>query len=372
MGVVCCKEVSHENGVEKLDITGALTMAETGPEEESPDDLDVVRDIREHGEPEPEKVRGPPDLRVGVVGARGLWPSDWQPGASDPACYCEVVADGKVLFATAKSETGYEPVWGGKAVDVALPAAKPPLEFVVHDGGSVGHDILGKARLETEDYQTEGFNGELQLKDAKAGEACIRVKVQLADRDLPPGPAASFKKRFEKPKNAQWGVVFDSRDEVQLRVKDITDGIISEYNSKANPHEQLNVGDYLMEVNGKSGNTDALLAEFRTTHSVDCVVSRPVTCTFLVDFGEASDPKGLDIVVSPNSDFWVIKSTAKDGKGKGQFLPSDRIIALSSTKDLAVVLPQKIAEAIVGRVLVTVQRPAAGSGKGSPSHWAFE
>mmetsp|Transcript_27995 Transcript_27995/g.87270 ORF Transcript_27995/g.87270 Transcript_27995/m.87270 type:complete len:373 (+) Transcript_27995:79-1197(+) len=372
MGAACCKE-GPESPVEKLENPGALAMSEYGSEK---DRQDVVRDMRsEHGqqrEPEPERESGAPEFSISIVGARGLRPSDWQPlGAREPACYCEVKANGKVLFETKSDASGCEPVWAVD-LDVSLAGTTPPLEFVVYGEDSQGHEFLGKARLETENYKTKGFNGELQLKDAKADWASIRVKVKLAGRDLPPGPAASFRASLQKPsKFGRWGMNFDSRDEVQLRVIDLGDGVISEYNSKAEEQRQINKGDYLIEVNGRSGNADAMLAEFRTKGSVDCVVSRPVTCTYLVDFGEASEPKGLDIVASPDVDFWVVRSVADNGKGRGRLQPGDRIVAIGSTKDLAG-LPQNVKDATNGRVLVTVQRPAAGNGEGSPPHWAFE
>mmetsp|Transcript_31425 Transcript_31425/g.98691 ORF Transcript_31425/g.98691 Transcript_31425/m.98691 type:complete len:374 (+) Transcript_31425:174-1295(+) len=373
MGAACCKE-GPESPVEKLENPGALAMSEYGSEK---DRQDVVRDMRsEHGqqrEPEPERESGAPEFSISIVGARGLRPSDWLPRVSEPACYCEVKANGEVLFTTAKSENengGCEPVWAA-AFDVLL-ARVGSLEFAVYGEDPFGSDFLGKARLETQDYGTDGFNGELKLEDGKADEACIRVKVKLAGKGLPPGPAAGFRARIERPSaDTPWAIGFDTRDEVQLRVIDLGDGVISEYNSKAEEQRQINKGDYLIEVNGRSGNADAMLAEFRTKGSVDCVVSRPVTCTYLVDFGEASEPKGLDIVASPDVDFWVVRSVADNGKGRGRLQPGDRIVAIGSTKDLAG-LPQNVKDATNGRVLVTVQRPAAGNGEGSPPHWAFE
>mmetsp|Transcript_70949 Transcript_70949/g.224115 ORF Transcript_70949/g.224115 Transcript_70949/m.224115 type:complete len:375 (-) Transcript_70949:91-1215(-) len=374
MGAACCKE-GPESPVEKLENPGALAMSEYGSEK---DRQDVVRDMRsEHGqqrEPEPERESGAPEFSISIVGARGLRPSDWLPRVSEPACYCEVKANGEVLFTTAKSENengGCEPVWAA-AFDVLL-ARVGSLEFAVYGEDPFGSDFLGKARLETQDYGTDGFNGELKLEDGKADEACIRVKVKLAGKGLPPGPAAGFRARIERPSaDTPWAIGFDTRDEVQLRVMGIVEGAVSEYNSGAKPQRQVNVGDHLLEVNGVTGSADSMLAEFATKCSVDCVISRSATCTFLVDFGEASTPKGIDLITSAGGfDFWVIRSIADDGKGKGQLQPGDRVIALGPATNLAADLPQQVREAS-GKVLVTVSRSVAGNSKGSPPHWAFE
>eukprot|EP00411_Alexandrium_monilatum_P036911 CAMPEP_0175409510 /NCGR_PEP_ID=MMETSP0095-20121207/41141_1 /TAXON_ID=311494 /ORGANISM="Alexandrium monilatum, Strain CCMP3105" /LENGTH=367 /DNA_ID=CAMNT_0016708453 /DNA_START=83 /DNA_END=1186 /DNA_ORIENTATION=- len=367
MGAACCKE-GPESPVEKLENPGALAMSEYGSEK---DRQDVVRDMRsEHGqqrEPEPERESGAPEFSVSIVGARGLRLSDWQPRVSEPTCYCEVKANGRALFSTAESENPCEPVWAA-TFDVFL--AGSPLEFAVYGEGS---DLLGTARLEAEDYAEDGFNGELKLEEAKADGACIRVKVKLAGKDLPPGPAASFSARFERQSaDVPWAIVFDDCDGVQLRVLKISDGAISEHNRNAKPQQQVSVGDYLMEVNGVVGRADLMLAEFKNRCSVGCVISRTVTCKFLVDFGDASIPKGIDIAAAPDADFWVIKSIEKNGKGKGQLQPSDRVVAIGSAKHLKAEPPQKIKEAISGKVVVTVQRPAAGRGRGNPPHWAFE
>jgi len=372
MGAICCKEAGEDASVEKLENPSALTMAEYRLEKEVDGDAGAERGPQR--EPEPEEESGAPELSVSVVGARGLRPSDWLPRVSEPACYCEVKANGEVLFTTAKSENengGCEPVWAA-AFDVLL-ARVGSLEFAVYGEDPFGSDFLGKARLETQDYGTDGFNGELKLEDGKADEACIRVKVKLAGKGLPPGPAAGFRARIERPSaDTPWAIGFDTRDEVQLRVMGIVEGAVSEYNSGAKPQRQVNVGDHLLEVNGVTGSADSMLAEFATKCSVDCVISRSATCTFLVDFGEASTPKGIDLITSAGGfDFWVIRSIADDGKGKGQLQPGDRVIALGPATNLAADLPQQVREAS-GKVLVTVSRSVAGNSKGSPPHWAFE
>eukprot|EP00411_Alexandrium_monilatum_P120605 CAMPEP_0175646504 /NCGR_PEP_ID=MMETSP0097-20121207/7355_1 /TAXON_ID=311494 /ORGANISM="Alexandrium monilatum, Strain CCMP3105" /LENGTH=327 /DNA_ID=CAMNT_0016952403 /DNA_START=18 /DNA_END=1001 /DNA_ORIENTATION=- len=321
------------------------------------------------GQDEPERESAASELNISIVGARGLWPSDWQPGEREPACYCEVTANGDVLLSTAMSESGCEPVWAA-AVDVSLAGAA--LEFAVYRQCHDGRGFLGKAHLETKDYATDGFNGELKLKEAKTDEARIRVKVKLAGKDLPAGPAASFRVRVERPSaGTPWAAVFDDRDGVQLQVKDIANGAISEHNSRAKPQQRIDVGDFVMEANGLFGNARSMLAEFKTKCSVDCVISRSVTCTFLVDFGEASVPKGIDMIASSEADSWVIKSIADNGKGQGQLQPGDRIVAIGSVRAPAAD-PQKVREATTGKALVTVRRSAAGNGKGSPPHWAFE
>mmetsp|Transcript_116021 Transcript_116021/g.370150 ORF Transcript_116021/g.370150 Transcript_116021/m.370150 type:complete len:371 (+) Transcript_116021:64-1176(+) len=370
MGVPCCKEGAGGIAVERLE-------QQPGFQSTAYEDLNPAEGP---ADPAKEIVSLPP-LSISIMGARDLRPLGWQPGEVMGGCYCEVKANDQVIFSSPKNDNGVEPVWRA-TFDVTSVEVGTPLEFAVYGQDFLGSDCLGRAHLGAEDYAASGFNGELRLEDAKGDsarkQASLRVKVKLPDKPMPPGPSPTFSVSFQRMSEEKpWGFMFDVRDDIQLQVLQISGGIVGEYNKTAEKPRQVEPDDYVLEVNNVSGSVELMLPQFQTANLVDCVISPSVVTTFFVDFGEASQSKGLAFMDFPEFKYLVIKSV--DGKGKGQLLPGDRIVSIGGSASAS---PESLLAAVKsasGKVLVTVQRPAAGArpaadgtSKGGPAHWVFE
>jgi len=319
-----------------------------------------------------------PQLSVTVVGARGLRGSDWLPGTGKPDCYCEVRRGGATLHTTGTISNTCQPVWF-ESCEVAELGA--PLEFWIYDKDLVGSDFLGKAVLESEDY-AEGFNGELKLADARVDEACLKVKVKVVGKDLPPGPPSQYALTVERPsKDVSFGLDLDMQSEGALYVLSVKAGPFADYNSTTTPEFQVKVSDVIVSVNGKTCSNALMLDQFKTETKVECTVRRTVMTAVIFDRGEASEPLGLEIPEKPQGEFMVIKGIIGGAAEKHnsaaeeqeRLYPDDRIVSVGTFQGPALRLLEHL-EKGSGPVMLSVLRvaaPADQGGLGRVLHWLF-
>jgi len=322
------------------------------------------------------------EVVVTIVGARGLRDSDWLPGAGKPDCYVEVRSADKLLHTTEVINNTCEPVWAEEKPLTELEAGAS-LEFTVWDKDTIGSDLLGKAVLNPEDYAGVGFNGELQLKDAKVPQAYLRVKVKMPGMDLPPGPAAEYTVTVEKQGKESWGLKMDKQDPKKLNIIEFKDGPFSKFNENAKPAEQVKVNDFLVSVNSAKDSA-AMLAEFGTASKVECKFKRGMPISVVFDRGDASTPLGLETPEKPGSMVSIVvtgvaaggalakyNEAAKEGE---RISAGDRILAVGATRGKAVEVKKAI-EGAKGQVLLTLLKPAVSRSDDGDEytfgHWLF-
>jgi len=204
---------------------------------------------------------------IKIYGCRGLRNADWTwiPGSanlSDAYVICTEKKNDETakLLTTKTVRNSLEPIF-----DEEFPvtfAAGSTLEFTVYDKDSLPlkpDDLLGKAELKPAQF-VNGFNGELPLENAgKDIKAYIKVLVKMSGRDYPPGPAAEFTIKIPRDKQADMGFTFDGINSTCLYVNSIgASGPVKDYNDNAGVNEQMKVGQYIVAVNGRSGDAQHL------------------------------------------------------------------------------------------------------------------
>eukprot|EP00421_Protoceratium_reticulatum_P065532 CAMPEP_0168406144 /NCGR_PEP_ID=MMETSP0228-20121227/25503_1 /TAXON_ID=133427 /ORGANISM="Protoceratium reticulatum, Strain CCCM 535 (=CCMP 1889)" /LENGTH=1111 /DNA_ID=CAMNT_0008419789 /DNA_START=75 /DNA_END=3410 /DNA_ORIENTATION=- len=119
-------------------------------------------------------------LRITVFGAKGLYNADgFLAGKSDPYCICLVPEKPKLKFKTKIVNNCLEPTWnhlssfGGFTVGDSV-------EFQIWDSDTFPKpdQLLGKVVLTSGEFMS-GFQGELVLKESKAPNATVSVRIEV-------------------------------------------------------------------------------------------------------------------------------------------------------------------------------------------------
>eukprot|EP00413_Alexandrium_margalefii_P049287 CAMPEP_0204610238 /NCGR_PEP_ID=MMETSP0661-20131031/61401_1 /ASSEMBLY_ACC=CAM_ASM_000606 /TAXON_ID=109239 /ORGANISM="Alexandrium margalefi, Strain AMGDE01CS-322" /LENGTH=367 /DNA_ID=CAMNT_0051622043 /DNA_START=67 /DNA_END=1170 /DNA_ORIENTATION=- len=366
MGNVCASSTTDE----KPEVVDSKSSAEPAvPLKEEP-----ATPLTAEPEPEAKAI-------VTVVGARGLRSSDWLPGTGKPDCYVEMRSKGELLHTTAVISNTCEPVWAEEKPLMEFEGGAP-LEFSVYDKDLIGSDFLGRATLEAKDYASEGFNGEVQLRDAKAPQAYLKVKVMMPGKDLPPGPPAEYTVTIERAKKESYGLRLDKQDPRRLVVFGISDGPFSKHNADVKPQEQVKVNDFLVAVNS-ANDTAAMLSEFGSSLKVECKFKRGVPVSVVFDRGDDSAPLGLEMAEKPGSMTSVLVRSFGGGaaarhneaaREHEKINAGDRILALGATRGKAEDIKRAM-ESAKGQLQLTLLKPAVSrSHEGDTytwGHWLF-
>mmetsp|Transcript_26869 Transcript_26869/g.70940 ORF Transcript_26869/g.70940 Transcript_26869/m.70940 type:complete len:562 (-) Transcript_26869:70-1755(-) len=126
--------------------------------------------------------QGRPQLKISILSAKGLRAADFNfsGGSSDPYCVARVVDRPQSTFKTEIIRKCLEPVWDFEGT-APVCGEGDAVEFEVYDYDAVGSDdLLGKARIEYEDFAAYGFDGDVELSEAGGKEvATLRVKLEL-------------------------------------------------------------------------------------------------------------------------------------------------------------------------------------------------
>eukprot|EP00419_Tripos_fusus_P004738 CAMPEP_0172678202 /NCGR_PEP_ID=MMETSP1074-20121228/15223_1 /TAXON_ID=2916 /ORGANISM="Ceratium fusus, Strain PA161109" /LENGTH=249 /DNA_ID=CAMNT_0013496179 /DNA_START=26 /DNA_END=775 /DNA_ORIENTATION=+ len=136
------------------------------------------------------------NLLVTILAATALRDADWVPGsgASDPFCVCEMVrshaagtqeggkSSTKVSIQTETVPNCNSPVWDFNGEFHGF-VPGDELAFTVYDEDSVkSNDILGMAKLTSDQFYPGGFQGEVPLQDSEKStrdaQAYLKLKIQ--------------------------------------------------------------------------------------------------------------------------------------------------------------------------------------------------
>jgi len=303
-------------------------------------------------------------LRIMLVSARGLRKSDWLPDDSVTECFCSIRLNGQEIFNTKTAITTLDPMWNIEAeIDHYVLGAT--LEFSIYDqcpNGGTRHS-LGTASLDSEVFNPNGLNGEIEVKKSEGGIGFLWLQVKQKGKEYPHGPSSQLSMTIERSSvNVSWGAKVNGQDGVTL-VVDALDhgGHIGSLNNLRAPEERLLASDYILSVNCVSGTSLDLAAEFIESTKVDLVVRRGRETTVLINRGDMGKSLGLGLATPIGNSLvitGILPGILQEYNSKTTFecqklKAGHRIVAVDGRRGNAVELGKLLAE-VKGKFKLTV------------------
>lgn len=229
---------------------------------------------------------------VTIMAAQGLDHPAWKAseGPKEPYCVVEIPGKPGSRFKTkASSESVRDPSWNFQTV---LPTYVKPdtLLFTVFDKDNSNYqEHLGKAQLTANRIEAGNglFEGTLPLAgvDGITSVPTLNVKVEAVARpkddtigkpktkdptELPKGRLVRI--GITKQKDQQLGLLLMATVDGKVSVAEVNHlGAVADYNRGAKVHEQLQVGDLILEANGMTSEK-AILKELASPNDVELLV----------------------------------------------------------------------------------------------------
>jgi len=134
------------------------------------------------------------EIRVSMLGAKGLRSADKWTGKSDPYCICEVVGRPHTKCETEVQKNTLQPTWEKAHHDIVEYKEGESLRFTVKDKDrGKADDILGSALLRAPDFVPDGFHGEIMLTE----------QSRTGTGELPPKLAVKVEVKVRRVKTAK-------------------------------------------------------------------------------------------------------------------------------------------------------------------------
>mmetsp|Transcript_135766 Transcript_135766/g.378324 ORF Transcript_135766/g.378324 Transcript_135766/m.378324 type:complete len:353 (-) Transcript_135766:142-1200(-) len=352
MGVCQCKEKEEEKMVEIL----------PGTDEEAPM-VQAKSGAVTHAQATSSGIT------VAIVGAWGLRDSDWLPFTGKSDCYCTVRVKGKDqdAFKTQVIKDSLTPVWKEECEIADYGEA---LEFKVCDDSGA---ILGKVQLQSSKFKQEGFNDWMKLEEAGKDSAFLRVKVKLPGKDYPQAAQSEVTVTVTRESGKPWGLDLDTQDLQTLYVTtEATQGAVREYNSRAEPAQQIQQGDFIVKVNSAEMHAARMLNEMKNQDELQITLRRPEEFLVAINRSSPTQSLGAEFPSKLVGNVLVITKEISDGtflewnnaNPDSVVTKGDRIIAVGNKRGTAMELLTTLSQA--NRCHVTIVRPSTPEGL---AHW---
>lgn len=325
-------------------------------------------DLDETGDTETIPVE--PDLTVMLVYARGL-----PPMGSGCALYGTVKPSSweKRYLSTRPVPDVLDPYWKEEAV-ISEYEKHDNLEFCVWASGAERETSpVGFACLRSEDYESDGFNGELLLREAGVRVvAYLMVKVKIGLEEYPDPPMQEFAITVKKAAKKPLGIDCDIQDGCSIYVNSVNSGPISSYNQTAKPHCRLTPGHFIVQVNGQHGDPEGMLQTMKHEPDLELLVRQAVEIRATIFTGgrdnlgvEFGKPTGKMLLITkvvngPLEHARAVQSWNQINPDQ-QILAGDRIISVNGSRGRAKNLLTCIKAAVKQEsLMLTVVRLAPG------------
>merc|ERR1712232_527258 len=177
----------------------------------------------------------------------------------------------------------------------------------------------------------------------------LRLKVKMPGQSAyPAGPPTEFTiniAKDEKKKQKLQGLDCDAADGKHLYINKVLTGPFRDYNGKADIANQLRVGDFIMKINGKEGDAQAMLEELKTPNDFEVVVRRPEEIKIAITKKEPKAPLGIEIPKTPTGSALLIVKVGdgpfqewndKHGGAHQKVCDNDRIVSVITGKERGV------------------------------------
>jgi len=153
------------------------------------------------------------EVRVSMMGAKGLRSADKFTGKSDPYCICEVVGKPHTKCETEVQKNTLQPTWEKAHHDIVDYKEGESLRFTVKDKDrGKADDVLGSALLRAPDFFPDGFHGEILLTEQSRTET----------GQMPPKLAAKVEVKVRKVKTAKAVAAADAAVARPMQQSDIS------------------------------------------------------------------------------------------------------------------------------------------------------
>jgi len=301
-------------------------------------------------------------MTVMIVGAKGIRNSDWLPGLGKPDCYCTATVAGKQLYKTKTIDNSLAPEWS-EEFDVEL-GEEQQLEFGVYDSDLVGADFLGKVSVKSQQVMEDGLNNDFLMEDAGANvKAYLGIKIKLQGQEYPE-KAVEVEVALEKGEAADYGIMVDDQDKLNLQVCEIYDGgVLQQYNDSAKDDMKVKVSDFIVGVNGVRGDPAEMLTQFGQA-KVTVHLRRARDFTTIIEKKDKASPLGMVIPKPPVKNALVILDVG-DGLLKeyndkckneaDKIMKFDRIVSVKGETGTASQIRAKLMD-MSGKFQIGIQR----------------
>lgn len=246
----------------------------------------------------PSETEVPMDHRfvVTIVGARGIHAQHWLPSSGRLGCFCTVERGDHLLFTTSTNiDDAMQPRWGER-FDVS--DSGQALTFKVFERGLSGHQNTGQVIIQLDQFASDGFNGELPVvDDTSNSNGHLALQIRQHGTYYPPAtPAPETSFAIEKTNSQEgFGIEIDTQDGVNLFITAIKPaGVLDFHNARVKPHEQTDIMDFIVSVNGVSGSSEAMFHELTQHPKVTAVVRRHRELGVILDRLDDTVPLGVE------------------------------------------------------------------------------
>jgi len=328
---------------------------------------------------DPEESR---NLKVVIVGARGLPDAGWFPG-EDRFLSCTLrslsgdvrgsTQRGEDIFTTRRLKNVVDPIW---REETYIPETTASLEFHVWKADSYGMSgLLASASLMSKHGElnfNRGFHGELplQVQGDETADAylAIRVQAEAEDYECPPfdGLESQFTASISNPTRKNLGIDMDSQGCETLLVTSVRAGPIMAYNSAVELEQQILPGHFVVSVNGVEGDATAMQREMQRKSRLEVVLGRPEDVRIAINV-DSRRSLGIGIPRRQTGSSLAItqvrKGPVEDWNAENPWQKvqvGDRIVAVNGQRGKASDLARSLKAAMkIPRMQLTITRPIA-------------
>jgi hypothetical protein len=236
-----------------------------------------------------------PKLTLVIVGTRGLQSRDCLPSTGQ-TCYCTISVSGKEVHRTKSILEAREPLWEEEC-QINVPSEGEALKIRVHEMTGVNSTFRGECELPVHQVVSEGFNGLLQLQNAGTGtqNPQLKLKAKLLGNMYPPGPPCEFQACIARGSTQKpWGLDVNYQDTQTLFVLDVLPGAFEDYNKVSPIEKQVQRSDFIISVNGVTGNGSDLKSEMTKVTKIELVLRRPQEQILVIKRADAKTKHGME------------------------------------------------------------------------------
>merc|ERR1719195_1027049 len=240
------------------------------------------------------------------------------------------------------------------------------LEFKLWDSDMVGANYLGKVLLTPGAFIEKGCNMEFPMEEVGPNiKAYLGLKIKVMGQEQYPDdvPTPEFEVTVEKEGAKEYGLDVDRQDLKNLQILKVVDGAFKKYNEQVKPPLQVIQSDFIVSVNGVTGDAVEMLKQFQADR-VNLKLVRSFDTVVLLQYGEykrhglkfPKQVKNNMLVVMEIGDGYIKEHNDKCEDESQKIRVYDRIVSVNGQVGTAATLKSRL-ERATGKFQLGIQRP---------------